>query len=60
MGNVGVESRKLLHDDLVVTLDAVEVSDSKLYLNKLREVAKEHLDKAGPAFDETRLGPRHF
>jgi hypothetical protein len=51
-GNIGVEASKLLHDDLVVVvvLDAVEVRESKLYLNKLREVAKEHLDKAGPNY----------
>ena len=35
----------------MVTLDAVEAQGSKLYLNKLREVAKKkHLDKAGPNY----------
>ena len=64
-GNIGVEASKLLHDDLVVVvvLDAVEVRESKLYLNKLREVAKEHLDKAGPNYlplDLNRLTPKTF
>ena len=49
-GNIGVESRKLLHDNLVVALGAVEAPGSKLYLNKLREVAKKHLDKDGPNY----------
>ena len=68
-GNIGVEAveaRKLLHDDLVVALDAVEVPGSKpgskLHLKKLREVAKEHLDSnAGPNYlplDLNRLTPR--
>ena len=70
-GNIGVEAveaRKLLHDDLVVALDAVEVPGSKpgskLHLNKLREVAKEHLDSnAGPNYlplDLNRLTPKTF
>ena len=66
-GNIGVEARKLLHDDLVVALDAVEVPGSKpgskLYLIKFRQVAKEHLDKAGPNYlplDLNRLTPKTF
>ena len=62
-GNFGVEAHKLPDDDLVVALDAVEVPGSKLYVNKLREVAKEHLDKAGPNYlplDLNRLTPKMF
>jgi len=62
-GNIGVEARKLLHDDLVVALDAVEAPGSKFYLSKLREVVKEHRDKAGPNYlplDLNRLSPTTF
>jgi hypothetical protein len=62
-GNIGVESRKLLHDNLMVALDVIEAHGSKFYLIKLREVAQEHLDKAGPNYlplDLNRLTPKTF
>jgi hypothetical protein len=56
-GNIGVEARKLLHDDLMVALDAVEVPDSRRTRRRCGSRTTTSTRHSSRARDESRKGP---